>query len=101
MVRLTNLIFNLQFQIPSPLQSVLKFSISDFALKRVYTLLICWEKLFNFLNSRGPLSRRRAPVVRGPQVKNSWCKLFETLYVLSPLTSAKILEDGFLTDHRV
>jgi hypothetical protein len=27
----TNLIFNLQFQIPSLLQSVLKFSISDFA----------------------------------------------------------------------
>jgi hypothetical protein len=31
MGRLTNLIFNLQFQIPSLLQSVLKFSISDFA----------------------------------------------------------------------
>jgi hypothetical protein len=28
---LTNLIFNLQFQIPSLLQSVLKFWISDFA----------------------------------------------------------------------
>jgi hypothetical protein len=28
---LANLIFNLQFQIPSLLQSVLKFSISDFA----------------------------------------------------------------------
>jgi hypothetical protein len=29
--------------------SALKFSISDFAFS-----LICWEKLFNFLNSRGP-----------------------------------------------
>jgi hypothetical protein len=54
-----NLIFNLQFQIPSLLQSVLKFSISDFAFLRIY-ILICWEKLLNFLNSRGP------------QVKNRW-----------------------------
>jgi hypothetical protein len=54
MGRLTNLIFNLQFQIPSLLQSVLKFSTSDLAFLRIYTLLICWEKLFNFLNSRGP-----------------------------------------------
>jgi hypothetical protein len=46
--------FNLQFQIPSFLQSVLKFSISDFAFLRKHTLLICWEKLFDFLNSRGP-----------------------------------------------
>jgi hypothetical protein len=42
--------------------SVLKFSISDFTFSRTDTLLICWEKLFNFLNSRGP------PGVRGPQV---------------------------------
>jgi hypothetical protein len=36
MGRLTNLIFNLQFQIPSLLQSALKFSISDFAFyKRI------------------------------------------------------------------
>jgi hypothetical protein len=49
-----NLIFKLQFQIPSLLQSVLKFSTSDFAFLRKNTLLICWEKLFNFLNSRGP-----------------------------------------------
>jgi hypothetical protein len=34
MGRLTNLIFNLQFQIPSLLQSVLRFSILDFALLR-------------------------------------------------------------------
>jgi hypothetical protein len=34
MGRLMNLIFNLQFQIPSLLQSVLKFSISDFAFLR-------------------------------------------------------------------
>jgi hypothetical protein len=54
MGRLTNSIFNFQFQIPSILQSILKFSISDFAFLRAYTLLICWEKLFNFLNSRGP-----------------------------------------------
>jgi hypothetical protein len=40
----TNLIFNLQFQIPSLLQSVLKFSISDFAFLSKNTLLICWEK---------------------------------------------------------
>jgi hypothetical protein len=54
MGRLNNLIFNLQFQIPSLLHSVLKFSISDFAFfLRMYTLLICLEKLFNFLNSRG------------------------------------------------
>jgi hypothetical protein len=64
MGRLTNLIFNLQFQITSLLQSVLKFSILDFAFLRIYTLLICWEKIFNFLNSRGP------PGVRGLQVKN-------------------------------
>jgi hypothetical protein len=65
MGRLTNFIFNLQFQIPLLLQSVLKFSISDFAFfLRIYTLLIFWEKLFNFLNCRGP------PGVRGPQVKN-------------------------------
>jgi hypothetical protein len=44
--------------------SVLKFSISDFAFLRIFTLLICWEKLFNFLNSRGP------PRIRGPQVSN-------------------------------
>jgi hypothetical protein len=66
MGRLTNLIFNLQFQIPSLLQNVLKFSISDSAFLRIYTLLICWEKLFSFLNSRGP------PGVRGPQVNNRW-----------------------------
>jgi hypothetical protein len=46
MGRLTNLIVNLQFQIPSLLQSVLKFSISDFAFLRIYTWLICGEKLF-------------------------------------------------------
>jgi hypothetical protein len=51
----TNLIFNLQFQIPSLLQSVLKFSISDFDFLRMCTLLICWEKLFKFLKqSRTP-----------------------------------------------
>jgi hypothetical protein len=44
--------------------SILKFSVSDFVFLRIYTLLICWEKLFNFLSSRGP------PGVRGPQVKN-------------------------------
>jgi hypothetical protein len=56
----TNLIFNLQFQIPSVLQSVLKFSISDFAFLHkyisiyiLYNVLIHWEKLCNFLNSRG------------------------------------------------
>jgi hypothetical protein len=54
MGRSTNLIFNLQFQIPSLLQSVLKFSISDFDFLRIYTLLNFWENLFNFLNSRGP-----------------------------------------------
>jgi hypothetical protein len=54
MGRLTNLIFNLQFQIILLLQSILKFSISDFAFFTFFTLLICWEKLFNFLNSRGP-----------------------------------------------
>jgi hypothetical protein len=70
MGRLTNLIFNLQFQIPSLLQSVLTFLISDFAFLRVYTLLICWEKLFNFLNSCGP------PGVRGPHVKNRWSILY-------------------------
>jgi hypothetical protein len=62
----TNLIFNLKFQIPSLLQSILKFSISDFAFLHIYTLLICWEKWFNFLNSCGP------PGVLGPQVKNRW-----------------------------
>jgi hypothetical protein len=40
MGRLSNLIFNLQFQIPLLLQSVLKFSISDFAFLRIFTLLI-------------------------------------------------------------
>jgi hypothetical protein len=64
MGRLTNLIFNFQFQIPSLLQSVLKLSISDFAFLRKNTLLICWEKLLNFLNTRGP------PGVRGPQFNN-------------------------------
>jgi hypothetical protein len=68
----TNLIFNLKFQIPSLLQSVLNFSISDFAFLRKNTLLICWEKLFNFLNSRGH------PGVRGPQVKNRCFKGFRT-----------------------
>jgi hypothetical protein len=43
MGRLTNLIFNLQFQILSLLQRVLKFSISDFAFLRKNTVLICWE----------------------------------------------------------
>jgi hypothetical protein len=45
MGRLNNLIFNLQFQIPSRLKSVLKFSISDFAFLRAHTL-ICWEEFF-------------------------------------------------------
>jgi hypothetical protein len=36
----------------------------------MYTLLICWEKLFNFLNSRGP------PGVRGRQVKNRCSNVF-------------------------
>jgi hypothetical protein len=73
MGRLTNLIFNLQFQILSLLQSVLKFSISDFDFfLRIYTLLICWETLFNFLNSR------RLPGVRGPQVKNRWSRVLST-----------------------
>jgi hypothetical protein len=53
MGRLTNLIFSLQFQSPSLLQSILKLKISDFAFLRIDTLLICWEKLFNFLNSCG------------------------------------------------
>jgi hypothetical protein len=70
MGRLINLTVNLQFQIPSLLHSVLKFTISDFAFLRMYTLLICWEKLFNFLNSRGPLG------VRGPQVKNHLSRSF-------------------------
>jgi hypothetical protein len=71
MGKLTNLILNLQFQIPSLLQSVLTLLISDFAFFMCSTLLICWEKLFNFLKSRGPLIRRRGPRgVRGPQVKN-------------------------------
>jgi hypothetical protein len=52
--KVTNLIFNLQFQIPSLLQGVLKLSVSDFAFLHIYTLLMCWEKLFNFPNSRGP-----------------------------------------------
>jgi hypothetical protein len=39
----SNLIFNLQFQIPSLLQSFLKFSISGFAF--LCTLLICWKKI--------------------------------------------------------
>jgi hypothetical protein len=68
MRRLTNFIFNLQFQIPSLLQSVLKFSISDFAF-----FMSCWEKLFDFLNSRGP------PGVRGPQVNNGCNILLEIL----------------------
>jgi hypothetical protein len=51
---LTNLIYNLQFKILSLLQSVLKFSISDFAFLRMCALLIYWEKLFNFLTSFGP-----------------------------------------------
>jgi hypothetical protein len=47
MGRLTNLIFNLQFQIYSLLQRVLKFSISDFAFfLHKNTLLICWEKKY-------------------------------------------------------
>jgi hypothetical protein len=54
MGRLTNLIFDLQFQIPSLLQSVLKFSILDFAFSHTFSLVISLEKLFNFLNSRGP-----------------------------------------------
>jgi hypothetical protein len=54
MGRLINLVFNLQFQIPSLLQSILKFSVSDFAFLRKTTLLICWEILFYFLNIRGP-----------------------------------------------
>jgi hypothetical protein len=54
MGRLTNLIFNVQFQIPSLLQSVLKCLISVFAFFTYIYLIICWEKLFNFLNSRGP-----------------------------------------------
>jgi hypothetical protein len=58
MRRLTNLIFNLQFQIPSLLQSVLKFSISHFAFLRKNT------------QSRTPHG------VRGPQVKKRCSSLF-------------------------
>jgi hypothetical protein len=39
-----NLIFNLQFQIPSLLQSVLKFSISDFAFLRFYFINLMGKK---------------------------------------------------------
>jgi hypothetical protein len=77
MGKFTNLIFNLQFQIPSLLQSVLKFSISYFAFSRKNTLLICWEKLFNVLNSRGP------PGVRGSQI-NKCCRDY-TLHLLITL----------------
>jgi hypothetical protein len=65
MVWLTNLIFNLQFQIPSLLQRVLKFCL-------FYVRYYSAGK--NYLISytvADPLSRRRGPPgVRGPQVNN-------------------------------
>jgi hypothetical protein len=89
MGRLTNLIFNLQFEIPSLLHSVLKISISDFAFLRIYTLLICWEKLFNFLNSRGPQGSvdhklRTADLHKTTDLS---CHLLKTLqYLISQVT---------------
>jgi hypothetical protein len=60
---------------------------------RIHTLLICWEKLFNFLNSRGPLSRHRGPSgVRGPQVKNRCSSRYNPIIAVFSQTVITIRE---------
>jgi hypothetical protein len=78
----TNKIFNLQFQIPSLLQSVVKFSVWDFAFSYIYFINLLGK--INFLNSRGP------PGVRGPQVKNRCSKRWQCQWMVQNTSCLRI-----------